>query len=64
MYMHSGVVWTIGWRGKKHICLQINWFGQEAPKEELLVVKKACGEAGMSQQKLNNTMKWASNAKI
>lgn len=45
------VVWTIGWRGKKHTCLQINWFGQEASKEELCVVKQACGEAGMSQQK-------------
>lgn len=48
---HSGVVWTMGWRGKKHTCLQINWFGQEASKEELCVVKQACGEAGMSQQK-------------
>lgn len=45
------VVWTMGWRGKKHTCLQINWFGQEASKEELCVVKQACGEAGMSQQK-------------
>ena len=36
---------------KKHTCLQINWFGQEASKEELCVVKQACGEAGMSQQK-------------
>lgn len=51
LYMHSGVVWTIGRRGKKHTCLQINWFGQEASKEELCVVKQACGEAGMSQQK-------------
>lgn len=41
----------MGWRGKKHTCLQINWFGQEASKEELCVVKQACGEAGMSQQK-------------
>lgn len=49
--MHSGVVWTMGRRGKKHTCLQINWFGQEASKEELCVVKQACGEAGMSQQK-------------
>jgi len=49
--MHSGVVWTMGRRGKKHTCLQINWFGQEACKEELSVVKQACGEAGMSQQK-------------
>lgn len=48
---HSGVVWTMGWRGKKHTCLQINWFGQEASKEELCAVKQACGEAGMSQQK-------------
>lgn len=48
---HSGVVWTMGWRGKKHTCLQINWFGQEASKEELCVVKQACGEAEMSQQK-------------
>lgn len=48
---HSGVVWTMGWRGKKHTCLQINWFGQEASKEELSAVKQACGEAGMSQQK-------------
>lgn len=45
------VVWTMGRRGKKHTCLQINWFGQEASKEELCVVKQACGEAGMSQQK-------------
>lgn len=51
--MHSGVVWTMGRRGKKHTCLQINWFGQEASKEELCVVKQACGEAGMSQQKHN-----------
>lgn len=36
---------------KKHTCLQINWFGQEASKEELCVVKQACGEAAMSQQK-------------
>lgn len=36
---------------KTHTCLQINWFGQEASKEELYVVKQACGEAGMSQQK-------------
>lgn len=49
--MHSDVVWTMGRRGKKHTCLQINWFGQEASKEELCVVKQACGEAGMSQQK-------------
>lgn len=49
--MHSGVAWTMGRRGKKHTCLQINWFGQEASKEELSVVKQACGEAGMSQQK-------------
>lgn len=42
---------TMGRRGKKHTCLQINWFGQEASKEELRVVKQACGEAGMSQQK-------------
>lgn len=49
--MHSGVLWTMGRRGKKHTCLQINWFGQEASKEELCVVKQACGEAGMSQQK-------------
>lgn len=48
---HSGVVWTMGWRGKKHTCLQINWFGQEASKEELCVVKQACGEGEMSQQK-------------
>lgn len=41
----------MGWRGKKHTCLQINWFGQEASKEELCAVKQACGEAGMSQQK-------------
>lgn len=52
--MHSGVVWTMGRRGKKHTCLQINWFGQEASKEELCVVKQACGEAGMSQQKHNH----------
>lgn len=41
------------WGGeeKKHTCLQINWFGQEASKEELCVVKQACGEAEMSQQK-------------
>lgn len=45
------VVGTMGRRGKKHTCLQINWFGQEASKEELCVVKQACGEAGMSQQK-------------
>lgn len=45
------VVVTMGRRGKKHTCLQINWFGQEASKEELCVVKQACGEAGMSQQK-------------
>lgn len=51
MCRHSGVVWTMGWRGKKHTCLQINWFGQEASKEELCAVKQACGEAGMSQQK-------------
>lgn len=44
----------MGRRGKKHTCLQINWFGQEASKEELRVVKQACGEAGMSQQKHNH----------
>lgn len=36
---------------KKLTCLQINWFGQEASKEELCVVKQACGAAEMSQQK-------------
>lgn len=49
--MPPGVVWTMGRRGKKHTCLQINWFGQEASKEERSVVKQACGAAEMSQQK-------------